>query len=141
MENVWRMERLYIPSNCFPKGRRRGEREREGRREKERSVAPVSSSSIPRILFVSNVSSFRTEEESSSKWKIPPLKNYFLILIPLRIGVFNFEGICKRYISSIRNLEEECGKVSLPQAKEIIQGIICLIFPSFLRFCENVLEK
>lgn len=130
---------FIYPVELFSQREEEG-REREGRREKERSVAPVSSSSIPRILFVSNVSSFRTEE-SSSKWKIPPLKNYFLILIPLRIGVFNFEGICKRYISSIRNLEEECGKVSLPQAKKIIQGIICLIFPSFLRFCENVLEK
>lgn len=40
LENVWRMERLYIPSNCFPKGRRRGERGREGGRE--RGPLPLS---------------------------------------------------------------------------------------------------
>lgn len=84
LENVWRMERLYIPSNCFPKGRRRRrgrEREREGGKEKERS--PVSSSSIPRILFVSNVSSFQTEERNNKRRILSSRK---IILIP--IGVF-----------------------------------------------------
>lgn len=37
LENVWRMERLYIPSNCFPKGRRR----RRGR-ERGKEGGPLS---------------------------------------------------------------------------------------------------
>lgn len=80
LENVWRMERLYIPSNCFPKGRRRREREREGGRKR----GPLSllhrshGSSLSR-----NVSSFQTEERNNKRRILSSRK---IILIP--IGVF-----------------------------------------------------
>lgn len=61
------------------------EREREGRREKERS--PVSSSSIPRILFVSNVSSFQTEERNNKRRILSSRK-----IILIRGFSINFEG-------------------------------------------------
>lgn len=79
LENVWRMERLYIPSNCFPKGRRR----RRGR-ERGKEGGPLSllhrshGSSLSR-----NVSSFQTEERNNKRRILSSRK---IILIP--IGVF-----------------------------------------------------